>query len=85
MLVVKAPPFFDREYMYEITSAGTSLVRATLQHSPKVKKQWTLDDLEILFENGMIRFANEKDLLSKERAGDSAASDSSGSDSAVDD
>ena len=62
LLVVKAPPFFDKEYIYEISGAGGKQIRATLYHSPRVKKQWSLDDLEILFDNGMIRFAEESDL-----------------------
>jgi hypothetical protein len=62
LLVVKAPPFFDKEYIYEISGAGGKQIRANLYHSPRVKKQWSLDDLEILFDNGMIRFAEESDL-----------------------
>lgn len=62
LLVVKVPPFYDREYIYEVTGAGGKLVRAALYRSPKVKKQWSFEDLELLFENGMIRFADESDL-----------------------
>lgn len=62
LLVVKVPPFFDKEYLYEISGAGGKQVRATLYRSPTVKKQWSLDDLEILFDNAMIRFANDSDL-----------------------
>lgn len=62
LLVVKVPPFYDREYIYEISGAGGKLVRANLYHSPRVKKQWSFDDLELLFNNGIIRFAEESDL-----------------------
>lgn len=62
LLVVKAPPFFDKEYIYEISGAGGKQIRANLYHSPKVKKQWSLADLEILFENKIIRFAEEADM-----------------------
>ena len=62
VLVVKVPPFYDREYLYEISGAGGKLVRANLYHSPRVKKQWTFEDLEMLYANGMIRFAVESDL-----------------------
>lgn len=61
LLVVKVPPFYDREYLYEVSGAGGKLLRASLYHSPKVKKQWTFADLSILFANGMIRFASEQD------------------------
>lgn len=74
LLVVKVPPFYDHEYLYEISGAGGKLVRATLYRSPKVKKQWSFDDLELLFGNGMIRFAEETDLQ-KVNKGQSAALD----------
>ena len=56
ILIVKVPPFFDKEYRYEIVGAGEKVIRANLFHSPKVKKQWTIDELEILFEHQLIRF-----------------------------
>ena len=62
LLVVKVPPFYDREYIYEINGAGGKLLRATLYHSPRVKKQWSFEDLELLFDNDMMRFADEADL-----------------------
>ena len=61
ILVVRTPPFFDKEYLYEITSAGDKLIRVNLLHSPTVKKQWTLDELDILYKNKMVRFADEGD------------------------
>ena len=62
LLIVKVPPFYDKEYLYEVSGAGASVVRANLYHSPKVKKQWSHDDLALLFDNGMIRFAQEADV-----------------------
>lgn len=62
LLIVKVPPFYDKEYLYEVSGAGASVVRANLYHSPKVKKQWSHEDLELLFDNGMIRFAQEADV-----------------------
>ncbi len=59
LLIVKVPPFYDKEYTYEITGAGDKVVRADLHHSPTVKKQWTYDDIGMLFANGMMRFAEE--------------------------
>lgn len=61
LLVVRTPPFFDKEYLYEITSAGDKLVRVNLLHSPTVKKQWTLDELDLLYKNKMVRFAEPED------------------------
>ncbi len=62
LLIVKVPPFYDKEYLYEVSGAGASVVRANLYHSPKVKKQWSHDDLGLLFDNGMVRFAQEADV-----------------------
>lgn len=59
LLVVKTPPLFNKEYFYEVTSAGDKLVRAGLYHSPKVKRSWTTEELKILMEMGMVRLAVE--------------------------
>jgi len=55
LLAVKAPPLFEKEYIYEVTAAGDKVIRATLQHSPKVKKHWTIEQFELLMEHGIIR------------------------------
>lgn len=55
LIGVKAPPLFEKEYIYEVTGSGDKVVRATLQHSPKVKKQWTLDQFALLIEHGVVR------------------------------
>ena len=62
ILVVKVPPFFDQQYFYEITAAGDKMIRASLYHSPKVKKQWTPDEYKLLQEHGMIRLADDQDM-----------------------
>lgn len=62
LLVVKAPPLYNKEYLYEISSAGDKLLRANLYHSPRVKKQWSLADLALLFDSGMIRLATDADV-----------------------
>lgn len=62
LLIVKVPPFYNKEYLYEISSAGNKLIRVNLYHSPTVKKQWSLADLSLLFNSGMIRFATEKEI-----------------------
>lgn len=61
LLVVKTPPLFNKEYFYEVTSAGDKLVRAGLYHSPKVKRSWTTEELKILMEMGMIRLATDEE------------------------
>lgn len=69
LLVVKAPPYYDKEYLYEITSAGDKQVRANLYKSPRVKKSWGRDELTILIDMAIIRLASDEDAqkLSAER------------------
>lgn len=62
ILVVKAPPYYDKEYLYEITSAGEKQVRANLYKSPRVRKSWGREELTILVDMGIIRAANEQDM-----------------------
>lgn len=57
LLVVKTPPYYKKEYFYEVISAGDKQIRASLFHSPKVKKTWTVEELKLLIEMGVIRFA----------------------------
>lgn len=59
LLVVKTPPYYKKEYFYEITGAGDKQIRAMLLHSPKVKKSWTVEELRLSIEMGVIRFAEE--------------------------
>jgi hypothetical protein len=59
LLVVKVAPLYEKEYFYQVTSAGEKLVRADLFHSPKVKKNWTIEELEILMEHGIVRVARD--------------------------
>jgi hypothetical protein len=37
LLRVKAPPLFEKEYLYVVTGAGGKMIRADLRNSPKVK------------------------------------------------
>jgi hypothetical protein len=60
LIYVKAPPYYEKEYPYEISGAGDKLIRASLQHSPKVKKSWSHEEFELLIEMGMVRVAEEK-------------------------
>jgi len=59
LLVVKVPPYYEKEYFYQVTSSGDKLVRADLYHSPKVKKNWTVQELEALMNMGIIRLARD--------------------------
>lgn len=54
LLKVKAPPYFEKEYVYEVTGAGDKMIRANLYHSPRVKKNWTREELEISMEMGIV-------------------------------
>jgi hypothetical protein len=62
LLVIKTPPFFNKEYLYEITSAGDKLIRASLYHSPTVRRSWTKEALQVHFEHGIVRTANDADI-----------------------
>jgi hypothetical protein len=70
ILVVRVPPFFDREYFYEVMAAGGKMIRASLYRSPKVKKQWTLEEYGLLIEHGLIRLAGKDDLSRLSESGD---------------
>lgn len=62
LLGVKAPPYYNKEYIYSVTSAGDKLIRADLYGSPKVKKSWSREELELLIEMGVVRLADSTDL-----------------------
>ncbi|MDR3616652.1 MAG: hypothetical protein P4L53_24035 [Candidatus Obscuribacterales bacterium] len=59
LLLVKTPPYFEKEYFYEVISAGEKLIRASLYHSPKVKRSWTLEQFTASIDMGIIRFAKD--------------------------
>jgi hypothetical protein len=59
-LWVKAPPYYDKEYLYEVISAGDKKVRASLYHSPKVKKSWSIHELHLLVNMGIIRLVEQE-------------------------
>ena len=59
LLLVKAPPYYKTEYFYEVTGAGAKQIRASLYHSPKVKKSWSHEELALLVEMGVVRFAKD--------------------------
>ena len=60
-LLVKAPPYYRDEYCYEVISAGEKVIRAALQHSSKVRKSWTLDELNLLMKIGVVRLADPEE------------------------
>lgn len=55
LIIVKAPPYYEKEYVYEITACGEKIIRASLHHSPKVKKAWTPEELGLMFEMGLVK------------------------------
>lgn len=59
LLLVKAPPYYEKEYFYEITGAGDKQIRASLYHSPKVKKTWSVEEFKLLIEMGVVRLAKD--------------------------
>jgi hypothetical protein len=63
-LIVKSPPYYRDEYIYEVVSAGEKIVRASLHRSPKVKKSWNVDELSLLIEMGVIRLAEKSEVPS---------------------
>ncbi|HEY9676522.1 MAG TPA: hypothetical protein V6C76_00870 [Drouetiella sp.] len=75
LLIVKAPPYYEKEYFYEITAAGDRQIRASLYHSPKVKKVWTIEEYEVLVENGIVRLAKDHERPAKVNETQSEASE----------
>ncbi len=61
LLLVKAPPYYEKEYFYEVTGAGDKQIRASLYHSPKVKKAWSVEEFKLLLEMGMVRLARDNE------------------------
>jgi hypothetical protein len=61
LLIVKVPPYYEKEYFYEVTSAGDKLIRANLYRSPKVKRSWNIEEFGLLIEMGMLRIASENE------------------------
>ncbi|MCC6978856.1 MAG: hypothetical protein IT343_11085 [Candidatus Melainabacteria bacterium] len=59
LLKVKAPPYFEKEYVYEVTGAGDKMIRANLHNSPRVKKNWTREELAILFDMGIVSLVDD--------------------------
>ncbi|MBN8659345.1 MAG: hypothetical protein LCH63_07180 [Candidatus Melainabacteria bacterium] len=60
LLQVKAPPLFEKEYLYIVTAAGDKMIRADLKNSPKVKKQWTLEEFDLSIKHGIIRLVDKE-------------------------
>jgi hypothetical protein len=61
LLIVKVPPYYEKEYFYAVTSAGDKLVRANLYRSPKVKRSWNIEEFKLLIEMGMLRIAADNE------------------------
>lgn len=59
-LLIKTPPYFEKEYVYEVISAGEKQIRAGLKNSPKVKKSWTNEEFAAMVEHGLITIKTDK-------------------------
>lgn len=55
ILGVMTPPYYTKEYVYEVTACGGKVVRALLKGSAKVRKSWTREELLLLLEMGVVR------------------------------
>lgn len=60
LIKVKAPPLFEKEYLYVVTGAGGKIIRADLQNSPKVKKQWTQEEFELSIKHGIVKLVDSE-------------------------
>lgn len=76
LLAVKAPPLFEREYVYEVTAAGDKQIRADLRHSPKVKKHWSPQEFALLQEHGIIRLIDAQEIVAEAACPESAGQES---------
>ena len=66
-LLVKAPPYYTRDYVYQVTGAGDCRIRAALHGSPRVRKSWTAKELELLIEMGIVKQITAEEV--RKRAG----------------
>lgn len=58
-LCIKTPPYYEKEYTYQISAAGEKQIKAELYKSPKVRKSWSVKEFDLLIEMGVIRVMNE--------------------------
>jgi len=65
LLWVKAPPYYEKEYLYEVTGAGDKSIRASLYHSPRVRKSWTTEEFTLLIEMGIVRMAKADEIANR--------------------
>ena len=68
LIWVKAPPYYEKEYLYEVTGAGDKSIRASLYHSPRVRKSWTTEEFALLIEMGIVRIAKEDEKANRPQA-----------------
>ena len=80
LLAIKAPPYFNKEYFYEVTSAGEKLIRASLFHSPTVRKSWSREELRVQFEHGVVRLATESEAAGLQQSSRTQEQQSEGED-----
>ncbi len=56
VIIVKTPPYYKKQYEYIITAAGEKKILANLKGSPKVKKQWSKVEFDLLVQHKIITF-----------------------------
>ena len=61
-LAVKAPPYYSKEYFYEVTSAGEKIIRAKLVGSSKVSKSWTKEEFLASINHHIIKLIDKNDM-----------------------
>jgi hypothetical protein len=59
LLGVMTPPYYTKEYVYEVTGCGDKIIRAILKGSAKVRKSWSREELLLLLEMGMVRLIDD--------------------------
>lgn len=60
-IAVKSPPYYEKEYIYQISAAGEKQIKAELYKSPKVRKSWSVKEFSILIKMDVIRLLDEKE------------------------
>lgn len=60
-LSVKSPPYYEKEYTYQISAAGDKQIKAELYKSPKVRKSWSVKEFALLIKMGVIRIMDDSE------------------------
>lgn len=58
---IKSPPYYEKEYIYQISAAGEKQIKAELYKSPKVRKSWSVKEFSLLIKMEVIRLLDENE------------------------